>query len=174
MNERANEENHLKRMRRLAVSLPTFPDGRIDYTTSDLAPVVNCMLYHDKHVLLLRRSKRVGAEQGKWSGVDGYIDTLDPLGATVLKELREELGLADDDVDKIQIAKPYRSYDSKVKKTWIVYPVLVELTKPPNIRLDWEHTRYDWVRPDEVGRFDLLTGQERVLRKALALRSTGN
>lgn len=169
MHERANEENHLKRVRHLAASLPRFPDGRIDYTTSDVAPVVNCMVYHDEHVLLLRRSNRVGADQGKWSGVDGYIDTLDPLRSTVLKELKEELGLPEEGVADIQIAKPYRSADSEAKKIWIVYPVLVELTKAPNIRLDWEHIRYEWVRPDKIGRFDLLHGQERVLRRALAL-----
>lgn len=170
MYERANEENHLKRVRHLAASLPRFPDGRIDYTDSDVAPVVNCMVYFDEHVLLLRRSSRVGADQGKWSGVDGYIDTLDPLRSTVLKELKEELGLAEGLIADIQIARPYRSADSAAKKTWIVYPVLVELTKAPDITLDWEHTRYEWVKPDQIGRFDLLPGQERVLKKALALR----
>jgi 8-oxo-dGTP pyrophosphatase MutT (NUDIX family) len=169
-NQHANEENHLKRVRRLAASLPKFPDGRINYTTSDVAPVVNCMVYHNEQVLLLRRSNRVGADQGKWSGVDGYIDTLDPLRSTVLKELKEELRLPEEGVADIQIARPYRSADPKAKKTWIVYPVLVELTKAPNITLDWEHTRYEWVRPDKINRFDLLPGQERVLKKALALR----
>jgi 8-oxo-dGTP pyrophosphatase MutT (NUDIX family) len=170
-NQHANEANHLRRIKHLAASLPRFPDGRIDYTTSDLAPVVNCMVYHDEHVLLLRRSNRVGAGQGKWSGVDGYIDTLDSLRSTVLKELKEELGLAEDQVADIQIARPYRSADSEAEKTWVVYPVLVELTKTPDIRLDWEHTRYEWVRPDKIGRFNLLPGQERVLKKALGLRA---
>jgi ADP-ribose pyrophosphatase YjhB (NUDIX family) len=164
------EENHLNMMKRLAEGLPRFMDGRIDYTTSDVAPVINCIIYHKGHILLLKRSEQVGEYRGKWSGVDGFIDTLNPLSYTVLTELREELSLSERDIAAIRIAEPYESIDKKAGKTWIVYAVLVELNERPDIALDWEHSRYKWIEPEEIRRFDFLPGQDRVLKRALALR----
>lgn len=163
------EENHLRMLKKLVGKLPHFDDGRIDFTTSDVAPVINCIVFHKGQILVLQRSGHVGDYQGKWSGVDGYIDTFKPLRHVVLTELREELGVGEGDVADIKIAKPYKSDDKKAQKTWVVYAILVVLKARPHISLDWEHVRYRWIDPNDLGAFDTLPGQDRVLKKALAL-----
>jgi 8-oxo-dGTP pyrophosphatase MutT (NUDIX family) len=163
------EQPHMELVRTLAAALPKFDDGRIDYTTSAVAPVVNCIVWHQDLVLLLQRSNRVGQGKGKWSGVDGYIDRLVPLQVIVLNELREELGISDTDVVRVAVADSYESEDRQAEVKWVVFPVLVELSRVPEISLDWEHTQYSWIKPGEIHNFDILPGQDRVLRLALDL-----
>jgi 8-oxo-dGTP pyrophosphatase MutT (NUDIX family) len=171
MNEPSEvEEPHLELVRRLAATLPKFDDGRIDYSTSTTAPVVNCMVFYDDRILLLQRSDRVGEYKGSWSGVDGYIDRPIAVEDIVLNELQEELGITKKDVARIAVAKSYESDDQQAGVTWIVFPVLVELLRLPTITLDWEHVQYRWISPSELSNFDFLPGQDRVLRLALILR----
>lgn len=156
-------------MKQLAAGLPRFDDGRIDYSNANTAPVVNCMVYCEGKVLLLQRSSEVGDYQGKWSGVDGYIDTFKPLHYTILTELKEELDVHEEDIADIRIAEPYESDDRKVQKIWVVYAVLVVLKAQPQISLDWENQQYRWIDPSDLGKFNTLPGQNRVLKRALAL-----
>jgi 8-oxo-dGTP diphosphatase len=174
MDDHANtQESHLDLVRTLAAGLPKFDDGRIDYTTSAVAPVVNCVIWHHDRVLLLQRSERVGEGKGKWSGVAGYVDRLIPLEDIVLTELQEELEISAEDVARIAVADSYESDDQQANVKWIVFPVLVELKRPPNIALDWENGQYRWIDPSEIHNFDILPGQDRVLRLALDLRRPG-
>jgi ADP-ribose pyrophosphatase YjhB (NUDIX family) len=171
MDDHSNiQESHLDLVKTLAAGLPKFNDGRIDYTTSAVAPVVNCIVLHHDRVLLLQRSERIGEGKGKWSGVAGYVDRLVPLEDIVLTELQEELEISDRDVARIAVADSYESDDHQANVKWIVFPVLVELKRLPDITLDWEHTQYRWIDPSEIHNFDILPGQDRVLRLALDLR----
>ena len=36
--------------------------------------VIACFLEHNKKILLLRRSERVGTYKGRWAGIGGYIE----------------------------------------------------------------------------------------------------
>lgn len=164
------EESYLELVERLSAELPKFDDGRIDYTNSLVAPVVNCIVWYDGRILLLQRSDRVGEYQRSWSGVGGYIDRPVPVEEIVLNELREELGITKKDVARIAVARSYQSDDHQAGVTWVVFPVLVELRKLPKITLDWEHTEYRWIKPSELRNFDFLPGQDRILRLALELR----
>ena len=53
------QESHLELVERLSAELPRFEDGRVDYTKSPVAPVVNCIVWYDDKILLLQRSDRV-------------------------------------------------------------------------------------------------------------------
>jgi ADP-ribose pyrophosphatase YjhB (NUDIX family) len=77
----------------LKQKLPSFPDGRINYKDSDLAPVLTVFISFGAKILLLKRSKKVNTYQGKWNTVAGYIDQIRPLKEKVLEELREELSI---------------------------------------------------------------------------------
>jgi 8-oxo-dGTP pyrophosphatase MutT (NUDIX family) len=163
------EQPHLSLVRTLAATLPKFDDGRVDYTTSPVAPVVNCIVWHEGRVLLLQRSEQVGEGKKTWSGVDGYIDRPILLEDIILAELREELGILDKDVARIAVADSYESDDQKAGVKWVVFPVLVQLTRLPEIKLDWEHTQYRWIKPSQIHDFNILPGQDRVLSLALEL-----
>jgi hypothetical protein len=51
--------------------LPKFPDGRINYTTSQRCPVITCFVMYEGKILLLKRSDKVGTYKGFWNSVSG-------------------------------------------------------------------------------------------------------
>jgi len=144
----------LKTIEEFANKLPKFPDGRIDYSKSDTAPVITVFIKHRDSILLLKRSDKVRTYQGKWNTVAGYLDERRPIREKILEEIKEELGISEDNILSIYLGEPYEFTDEKANKTWIVHPVLVELKNKPEIKLDWEHTEYKWIRPEELKDFD--------------------
>lgn len=154
-------------LREFAGCLPRFSDGRIDYTESSTAPVLNCIVYYQGCILLLKRSHEVGTYKGQWGAVTGFIDRPEPLRDIILIELREELAVKEGDISSITIAEPYRFYDAAISKTWLIHPVLVEIGHKPSIRLDWEHTEYCWIKPSDITALDTMPGQTESIKRAL-------
>ncbi len=147
--------------------LPKFPDGRIDYTHSEKAPVLTCFVKFEEQILLLKRSERVGTYKGKWHTVAGYIDEPKPIQQKALEELKEELDIHIEDVSSFTSGEPYEFSDQRAKKSWIVHPVLVELNKTPEIKLDWEHTEFRWILPEEVEAYDTVPKLNESLKRVL-------
>ena len=44
-------------------TLPRFPDGRIDYSHANKAPVITVFVFSNDHMLLLKRSEKVKSEK---------------------------------------------------------------------------------------------------------------
>ncbi len=86
--------------------LPKFPDGRIDYSSSDKAPVLTCFVRFEDKILLLKRSDRVGTYRGKWHTVAGYIDEPKPIQQKALEELEEEPDIHREDVSSFTRVSP--------------------------------------------------------------------
>ncbi len=147
--------------------LPRFPDGRIDYSNSDKAPVLTCFVRFEEKILLLKRSDRVHSYQGKWHTVAGYIDEPKPIRQKALEELEEELSIPSKNVSRFIAGEPYEFFDEGAKKSWIVHPVLVELKKKPEVTLDWEHTEFKWISPDAVKGYDTVPKLDESLRRVL-------
>ncbi|MDD4332494.1 MAG: NUDIX domain-containing protein [Patescibacteria group bacterium] len=147
--------------------LPKFPDGRIDYSNSDNATVLNCFLKHRDKILLLKRSNEVRAYQGIWNSIGGYFDEFKPYKEKVLEEIFEETGIGADNISEFKIGAPASIFDAKINKTWLTVPCLVELKTVPEIELDYEHTEYRWIKPEKIGNFETTPGLERVLELLL-------
>ncbi|HEX9879600.1 MAG TPA: NUDIX domain-containing protein [Candidatus Binatia bacterium] len=147
--------------------LPRLPDGRIDYSRSDRAPVVTCFVKFQGKILLLKRSDRVRTYRGKWSAVAGYLDEPVSIRAKALKELEEELEIPPSEVVRVRTAPPYEFFDPEAKKSWLVHPVLVEVRRKPEIKLDWEHTEWRWILPHEMARYDTVPKLEESLRRVI-------
>jgi ADP-ribose pyrophosphatase YjhB (NUDIX family) len=65
---------------------------------------VACLLSHADHFLLLRRSRRVGSDRGRWHCVTGFCEPgVDPLEQAV-REVREETGMPLEDVHLLRRA----------------------------------------------------------------------
>lgn len=137
-----------------AKKLPRFPDGRIDYSESESAPVLTCFVKYKDKILLLKRSRNVSNYQGKWNAISGYIDELRPLKEKVAEEVNEEIGIGPDDILTIKTGRVYEFQDESINKKWIIHTVLIELDKEPVIKLDWEHDEYVWIKPEELEKFD--------------------
>jgi len=159
------EQKPLEIIRQFAEKLPKFSDGRINYSNSNIAPVITIFVKFKKKILLLKRSTKVRAYQNKWNTVAGYLDELKPISKKALEEVREELGIDKDNISIIYFGKSYKFTDSKINKTWIIYSILIELKTKPEIKLDWEHTEYKWIMPEELKHFDTFPKLEESLKR---------
>lgn len=161
------EEEILKLIQEFAEKLPKFPDGRIDYHNSDTAPVVDVFVKYQDKILILKRSDEVSNYQGKWNCISGYLDELKPIYQKALEELKEELGIAQDNILSMRLGETYSFTDRG--KTFIVHPILVELKNQPLIKLDFEHTEYKWIKPEEFKDLDIVPHTDEGLEKVIYL-----
>ncbi len=134
------------------------------------ATVVTCFLLRAgpdgfDEVLILRRSGRVRTYKGRWAGVSGYLEgEAEAPEERARREIREETGLADADVELLRAGEPFTFDDAELDTRWTVYPFLFRVRPGAAIAIDWEHTEVRWVRPSSVSRFRTVPR----LKKALA------
>lgn len=170
MNSAIEEELH-KKLQDFSKKLPHFKDGRIDYTHAKTSPAVLCFVMHQGRLLLVKRSDKVLAYGGKWHGIGGFLD--DPQKSLMQKiheELNEELGVQEKDIDHVVTGKMLRVDDPFLKRTWELCLALVELKTKPPIRLDWEHTAYRWISPEELSSYDTVPGLSNAFAEAQKMK----
>lgn len=148
------EESLKMLLERNRQELPLFEDGRIDYTSASHAPVVVIFIQCGREFLLVKRSQKVGAYQGYWHTVAGYLDRPVSIKEQVFTELEEEISLDPLLITYYREGEPYIQEDKE--KTWVVYPVLVRLAEKPPIILDFEHTAYAWVTKTRISDYQVL------------------
>ena len=112
----------------------------------------------DGRILLLERSRRVGSFQGRWAGVSGFLEDPTPLDQAY-REVQEEVGLIRDVLELRTTGMPVLARDGS--RIFIVYPFRFGV-HDPEIRLDWEHVRAEWVDPSEIGRRPTVPKLDRV------------
>ncbi len=161
-----DEKGILKTIETFAKKLPKFPDGRIDYSNSNTAPVITVFIKYEDRILLLKRSDKVSTYRGKWNTVAGYLDEVKPIGEKILEELNEEVGISESEILTIHPGKSYKYKDTAINKTWLVNPILIKLKHRPEIRLDWEHTEFKWIKPEELKNYDTTPKLEKSLKNA--------
>ena len=162
-----NDEQILKLLKDFSEKLPKFKDGRIDYSNSNEAPVITIFVRYQDKILLLKRSEKVGTYKNKWNAIAGYLDEVRLIKDKILEELREEIGVDEKNIKFIEVKDPYKSIDNKINKTWIIHPVLVELNKKPEIKLDWEHTEFKWINPKDLKNYDFVKDLDKTLKIVL-------
>lgn len=109
-------------------------------------------------MLLLRRSKTPLV--GEWCHVAGGIEEGETPWQTVLREIREETGLA---VSRLYSADYNEQFYEAGQNVFNVVPVFVayvDSSKP--IRLNSEHSEYRWVTISEAQALVTFGGQRRV------------
>jgi len=126
---------------------------------------VTCMLTWNGLLLLLKRSNKVNINPKLWCGVAGRIeDNLSPE-ETAYKEISEETGLRREAIELLGSAPPIL-VEIDDNNEAIVYPFLFR-TVNPNIKLDWEHTDYRWVKPEMVDEFETVPKLKEVIEALL-------
>jgi 8-oxo-dGTP pyrophosphatase MutT (NUDIX family) len=143
--------------------LPEFSDGRIDYTDAAHAPVVNVLVMHGTHILLVHRGDKVGTMKDCWHVPAGYLDEEVSLRTKALEELREELGIAATDVAELRALAP--STEELDGKSWTVYSIVVHVRERPVITIDWEHDDFAWVPLSDITQYALLPSLLRVIER---------
>ena len=119
--------------------------------------VVTCLLINEKEkLLILKRSDRVRTYKGQWGGVAGYIEENEKPIDTAYKELNEEIGLNQKDVQLINKLKPFKFTDfyNGEKYNWEIYLFVFRAKNIKRIHIDWEHIEFKWVKPSDIYNYD--------------------
>lgn len=127
--------------------------------------VVTCFLEHQKLILILRRSAKVGTYKRAWAGVSGFVET-EPLDQAYT-EIREETGLFKSSIKLIQAGKPVEIIDNDLHRKWIVHPFLFHVTDPERLKIDWEHTEFKWIKPRDLSKYKTVPGLNTALGSVL-------
>ena len=138
--------------------------GQIDYTNARWAPVINCVVKYRDKILVVQRSKDLNFYPGYWNGISGFLDDKRSFEQKVKDELREEFGIAKNKIKNIRLEEIFHQEAPKYKKSWIVHPVLIEVSGN-KIKLDWEARNFKWVKLEDIKKLKLLPGFDDVLKK---------
>lgn len=136
--------------------------NQTDYTDIHWAPVINCVLFFEGTILILQRSNELNFYPGHWNGVSGFLDDKKSLNEKVKNEILEEVGIGEENIEKIELGKIFHQSAPKYKKTWIVHPILVRV-KSNEIKLNWEAKNHQWIKIEDVNKYKLLPGFEGVI-----------
>lgn len=136
--------------------------GQIDYTDVRWCPVVNCVLKYKDKILVVKRSNKTPYYPGLWNFIGGFLDDQKSLEKKVIEEIREEAGIAKNEISSIKLGTVYDREAPKYKKTWIVHPVLVNV-KTDRVKLDWEADEYRWIKPSELKKLRRVPGADAVI-----------
>ena len=112
----------------------------------------------DGRILLLERSQKVGSFRGRWAAVSGFLEDPTPLDQAY-REVREEVGLDRPALLLAATGRPVLARDGA--RIFVVHPFRFRV-HDPEIRLDWEHVRAEWVDPAEIRRRPTVPKLERV------------
>ena len=126
--------------------------------------VVTCFLQYNDQILVLKRSDKVKTHKHKWAGVSGYIEPGETDDMTALKEIREETGIQEEQLELVRKGEPIHVQDGP--RVWVVHPFLFK-TKTDKITLDWEHTEYRWIAPGELRELDFVVFLDHTLDAVL-------
>ncbi|MGC8662467.1 MAG: hypothetical protein ACP5RT_01630 [Candidatus Micrarchaeia archaeon] len=149
-----------QRARSLHTKLSKFQDGRINFSGSGIAPVITAYVFYDGKLLLLRRSDKVGHYKLMRDAVSGYLDKIKDPVEKVLEEVQEELKIRHEDIAKVAKSKKFPFLDNNDGVEWMIAPILIILSKSPNIKLDFENNEYAQVDPESISSHDTVAGLE--------------
>jgi 8-oxo-dGTP pyrophosphatase MutT (NUDIX family) len=111
--------------------------------------VVTCFLRHKGKILILKRSDMVRTSKGRWAGVSGYVEKGEEPEETALKEIGEETGIRNPKL--VKKGEPF--IVSTGDATFCIHPFLFDVDTS-EVKIDWEHTEYKWIEPDEIDKYD--------------------
>jgi 8-oxo-dGTP pyrophosphatase MutT (NUDIX family) len=128
--------------------------------------VVTSFLMRGTQVLILKRSLGVKTNKGKWAGCSGYVEVDESPRETAYKELEEEVSARPEQIRLIREAEPLTFLDVEHDTEWVVHPFLFE-DLGVQVELDWEHTEFRWIEPEDLASFDTVASLRRTLEAAL-------
>lgn len=116
--------------------------------------VVTAFLEWDGRILILRRSDKVGTYQSKWAGISGYLEKGNTPLQQVIIEIQEETGLSGAEVSLYKEGDCLEITDEKIDTRWVVHPFRFKVKNGERIKIDWEHTDYEWIKPEDLAEYE--------------------
>ena len=101
--------------------------------------------------LLLKRSpdKDVGA--GDWECITGRVDQGEGFTDALRREIAEETGLQDIQIDFMIDTMHFYRGESRVENEMLAVSFCCTTDRPDAVQLSWEHTEGQWWTVDELG-----------------------
>ena len=138
-------------------------DGQVDFTHARYSPVVNCVVEHDGKILLVKRNSGMRLYPSLWNGISGFLDDQKSVEEKVQEELSEEVGIKPADIQKISVGPVLVQEDTKLGRTWIVFPVHV-VVAANKYKLDpAEASEAKWLSLTDARKLKLMPGFAEVL-----------
>lgn len=137
---------------------------------SKMPKVATCLLIDDEGMLLiLKRSNKVRTYKGMWGGIAGYVEEHENPYETALKEIKEEVGLENEETHFIKSLDPIRFTDTYEDENydWEIFAFLFQTEKKDKIVIDWEHLEYRWIPPSKIVNYDTVPHFKEVISKLL-------
>jgi len=124
--------------------------------------IVTSFIKNDDKILILQRSNKVKSMKCLWAGVSGIIEKRDKTPLDRAKtEIREETG-----INEIELLKSVEQI--KIKSTqyknheWNIFAFLFK-TKNPKVKLNWENSDFNWIKPNEIKNYETVPELEKIL-----------
>ena len=129
--------------------------------------IVTSFIQDDQKVLILKRSNKVKTMKGLWAGISGIIEKNEiPLTRAKI-EIYEETGISEDKIRFVKAAGMLKVNSPQYENhEWEIFPFLFE-AKNPNIKLNWENSKYEWITIDELKKYKTVPSLEKVLQNLL-------
>lgn len=113
--------------------------------------VVAVVIKRHGKIAMLKRSRTVGNDRGRWHCVTGYLESGASPREQALLELAEETGLTEADLLELGTGEELILHDES-GATWTVH-TFTAVTSKRRLSLDWEHEAFRWTPPKKTARF---------------------
>lgn len=125
---------------------------------------VQCFLEYKGKILILKRSPRIKFYKNKWNGISGFIEPMENPDERARKEILEEAKIRKTKL--IRKGEVIQVFDKGQKILWIVHPYLFRVYTD-KIKIDWEHKKYKWIKPNEMKKFNTTPKLYETLKKVI-------
>ena len=123
--------------------------------------VVTGIVENNGKFLLLKKSSNDYNYPNKWSFCSGYVKEFEPAEDTVIREIKEEIGL---DARIVRKGKLFEKPDKRRKRNWVIMPFLCSV-KSRNVRLDHENQVFVWIDFKDIRNYQTVPGLEKDLKE---------
>ena len=126
--------------------------------------IVTSFIKNDDKVLILKRSNKVKSMKCLWAGVSGIIEKDDATPLDRAKtEIFEETGINEKEIELLKSIEQIKIESAQYKNhEWNIFPFLFK-TKNPEIKLNWENSDFNWVKPNEIKNYETVPELEKIL-----------
>ena len=126
--------------------------------------IVTSFIKDDDKILILKRSNKVKSMKCLWAGVSGIIEKHDTTPLDRAKtEIFEETGINEDEIELLKSVEQIKIESAQYRDhVWNIFPFLFK-AKNPKIKLNWENSDYDWIKPNQIKNYKTVPELDKIL-----------
>lgn len=122
--------------------------------------VVTGVVKNKDKVLILKKSPTDYNYPNRWSFCSGYVKEFESAEESVLREIKEEIGM---NAKIMKKGKLFQKSDKTKGRHWVIMPFLCE-TKSRNVRLDHENVEFKWIDYKDIKKYRTVPSLEKDLK----------